>query len=204
MYKNYMKIYCLIKNLSEIIIWATSWENLFYAIYEQQRRISTCASVQSDQRLCCSLTRWFNTSSFYIWNFKPLACLCSWAGRFESHLVANPWRQVFSWRGSFHGDHLLLLKSKLLELNSSETKHRKWIEPCHEIMVLFVLRKLILQTRMRNHPRASCLILVGPFVYFHTSCVRKAKALARLRGCTETCGQRERIGCETELLFASQ
>ena len=25
--------------------------------------------------------------------------------------------------------------------------------------------------------------LVGPFDYFHTSCVRKAKALARLRGC---------------------
>ena len=25
--------------------------------------------------------------------------------------------------------------------------------------------------------------LVGPFVYFHTSCVRTAKALARLRGC---------------------
>ena len=25
-------------------------------------------------------------------------------------------------------------------------------EPCHEVMVLFVLRKLILQTRMRSHP----------------------------------------------------
>ena len=24
--------------------------------------------------------------------------------------------------------------------------------PCHEVMVLFVLRKLIPQTRMRNHP----------------------------------------------------
>ena len=41
-------------------------------------------------------------------------------------------------------------------------------------MVIFVLRKLILQT---------CWFLVGPFVYFHTSCVRTAKALARLRGC---------------------
>ena len=30
---------------------------------------------------------------------------------------------------------------------------------------------------------ARCLIFVGPFVYFHTSCVRTAKALARLRGC---------------------
>ena len=26
------------------------------------------------------------------------------------------------------------------------------IEPSHEIMVFFVLRKLILQTRMRSHP----------------------------------------------------
>ena len=25
-------------------------------------------------------------------------------------------------------------------------------EPCHEIMILFVLHKLILQTRMRSHP----------------------------------------------------
>ena len=55
-------------------------------------------------------------------------------------------------------------------------------EPSHEIMVLFILRKLILQTRMRsNSVGAICLILVGPFVYFHISCVRIAKALAILR-----------------------
>ena len=48
----------------------------------------------------------------------------------------------------------------------------------------FVLRKLILQTRMRSHPvELDVWFLVGPFVYFHTSCVRTAKALARLRGC---------------------
>ena len=35
------------------------------------------------------------------------------------------------------------------------------------------------------HPSsgARCLILVGPFFYFYTSCVRTAKALARLRRC---------------------
>ena len=47
-------------------------------------------------------------------------------------------------------------------------------------MVRFVLRKFILQTCMGSY-------LVGLdvwfFVYFHTSCVRSAKALARLRGC---------------------
>ena len=51
-------------------------------------------------------------------------------------------------------------------------------------MVLFVLRKLILQTRMRGHPVwLDVWFLVGSFVYIHTSCVRTAKALARLRAC---------------------
>ena len=61
-----------------------------YAICEQQRRRSTCASAQSDQRLCCSLPRYYNSSSFYIQNFKPLASVCGCAGRFESYLVGNP------------------------------------------------------------------------------------------------------------------
>ena len=60
----------------------------------------------------------------------------------------------------------------------------KSIEPAHEIMALFVLRKFILQTCMRSHPVGiDVRLLVRPFVYFHTSCVQTAKALARLRGC---------------------
>ena len=48
---------------------------------------------------------------------------------------------------------------------------------------LFVLRKLILQSRMRSQPvELAVWFSVGPFVYFHISCVRTAKALARLRG----------------------
>ena len=36
-------------------------------------------------------------------------------------------------------------------------------EPCHEIMVLFALRKLIIQTRMRSHPVGlDVSFLVGP------------------------------------------
>ena len=51
-------------------------------------------------------------------------------------------------------------------------------------MALFVLRKLILQSYMRSHPVELVVwCLVGPFVNFHTSCVRTAKALARLREC---------------------
>ena len=59
-----------------------------------------------------------------------------------------------------------------------------WNEPAHEIMTLFVLRNLILQTRMRSHPIGlDVWFLFGPCVYFHTLCVRTAKALARLRRC---------------------
>ena len=50
-------------------------------------------------------------------------------------------------------------------------------EPCREIMELIVLRKLILQTRMCSHlVGLNIWVLVGLFVYFHTSCVRTAKA----------------------------
>ena len=53
------------------------------------------------------------------------------------------------------------------------------------MMILFLLHKLILQTRMRSHPVGlDVWFLVGPFVYLHTSCVWIAKALARLRRCS--------------------
>ena len=57
-------------------------------------------------------------------------------------------------------------------------------EPTHEILALFVLRKFILQIHMRSHPVGLDLwFLVWPFVYFHRSCVRTSKALARQCGC---------------------
>ena len=59
------------------------------------------------------------------------------------------------------------------------------IEPMHEVIVpLFIHHKLIFQMRMCNHPVAiDAWFLVGPFIYFHTSCVEAAKALATLREC---------------------
>ena len=57
-------------------------------------------------------------------------------------------------------------------------------EPSREILVLFVLRKHSANAHAQPSSGARCVILVWPFVYFHTSCVRTAKALARLRGCT--------------------
>ena len=60
-------------------------------------------------------------------------------------------------------------------------QYLEYFEPCHEIMVLFVLHKLILQTRMCSHPVGlDVWFKVWLFVYFHTSCVRTAKALERL------------------------
>ena len=57
-------------------------------------------------------------------------------------------------------------------------------EPAHEIMALFVLRKFILQMSMSSHPvELDVWFLVPPFVFFHTSWVQTAKALARLCGC---------------------
>ena len=67
--------------------------------------------------------------------------------------------------------------------NVTATIKRK-IEPSREIMVLFVLRKLVLQTCMRSHPVGiDVWFLAVPFIYFLTSCVRTAKALVRLGGC---------------------
>ena len=60
------------------------------AIYEQQRCKSACTSAQFDQHLCCLLPGQYNTSSCCFRNFKPLASLCSRAGRFEAYLVGNP------------------------------------------------------------------------------------------------------------------
>ena len=51
-------------------------------------------------------------------------------------------------------------------------------------MALFIFRKFILQTCMRSHlVGLDVWFLVGAFAYFHTSCVRTVKALARLHRC---------------------
>ena len=66
-------------------------------------------------------------------------------------------------------------KKRILS-RESKTFNSDTTEPSNEIMVLFVFRKLILQTRIRCQT-------VGLDVCFHTLCVRTAKALARLRAC---------------------
>ena len=70
-------------------------------------------------------------------------------------------------------------------ISNTASKQQTIFEPTHRISALFVLRKFILQSRMCRHPVGlDVWFLVGPFVYFHTLCVRTAMALARLRECT--------------------
>ena len=83
-------------------MWARSCENVSYAICEQQRCRSACASAQSNQHLCCSLLRQYDMYTCYIPCCKILASLCSLADWFESYLVANSRRHVFAWCGSWH------------------------------------------------------------------------------------------------------
>ena len=79
--------------------WATSCENLFMP-YAYNKDADQPVHPRSDHVFVIRCLDSIISLIFYIRNFKPLASLCSWAGRFESCLVKNP-RQVFSWRGSF-------------------------------------------------------------------------------------------------------
>ena len=57
--------------------------------------------------------------------------------------------------------------STFIQLWRFSSLHHGQYEPCHEIMILFVLRKLILQTRMRCHPVGlDVWFLVGPLSAF--------------------------------------
>ena len=91
-----------------------------YAICDQQRRRSACASAQSDQRLCWSLPRYYNSSSFYSQNFKPLPSFYGCAGWFESYLVANP-EDRFS-----HDEAHLMPSMVFVFLPYSMTKGSTW------------------------------------------------------------------------------
>ena len=87
-------------------------------------------------------------------------------------------KQLADQLGKRHGE-MYRKTSKTLD-----TQKNAVIEPSHEVMVLFLLRKLVLQIRICSHPVGlDVWFLVGPFVDFHISCVRTAKALPRLRGC---------------------
>ena len=143
-----------------------SWENLLLPYANNK---GADQSAQSDQRLYCSLPAYYNTSSFYIRNFKPLASFCGCTGQFVSYLVENP-EAVFSWWGSYSvepdhcsSDYLGSLqytpliaifeplhdKTKKMSVRPAKTLIRcpGWSESslgAHAIFVGFVMRRLIL------------------------------------------------------------
>ena len=93
---------CLV-TLFKLLNWATSWENLY---------MPYANNTDADQPAhLCSLISTFVVRCLYhkvqylhLLNpkFKQLACLHSLVDRFESYLVTDLQRQVFSWRGSIH------------------------------------------------------------------------------------------------------
>ena len=100
--------------------------------------------------------------------------------------LCDKYHNLMSWLNyKMKASSLVCLFSRThIKDNKQFQKHIAVYEPSHEIMVHFILLKFIPQTRMRSHPvLLDVWFLVGPFVYFHTSYVRTAKALVRLRGC---------------------
>ena len=122
-----------------------------YAECKQQRRRSTCTSMQSDQHLCCSLPGWYNTSTCYIGNFKPLAGLCCWTGRFDAYLVANP---EAPWRGSYNLRHKANIKVG-----------KFFFVSC---IIYFMFNKLVIQIFLEENFILSGLLIliIYLFVYF--------------------------------------
>ena len=91
---------------------------------------------------------------------------------------------LWNWNTTVTHKLLILIFEELVRICLSVLKRLSPNEQSHELMVLFVLRKLIFQMHMCSHPVGlDVWFLVGPFIYFHTSCVRTAKALVRLGGC---------------------
>ena len=58
------------RNLMNCHIWASTRENLYSEVCEQQRRRPACASAQSDQRLCFSHFEKYHIQTCYKQNFK--------------------------------------------------------------------------------------------------------------------------------------
>ena len=92
----------------------------------------------------------YNLSTCYSRNFKSLAKLCSWAGRFESYLVATPRRQVFSWRGSYSFFDSCLWPVSDRLLSAADTVASK------SVLVVFSLSSIIELPHDKNQQNDLC------------------------------------------------
>ena len=114
-----------------------------YRICEQRRFRRACASAQSRQNLRCSLIQAVSQEE-------------------PSDRKPDPWPLWMAGHAQ--------LKFVMTECSKTQIRltglDDEWNEPSHEIMILFVLSKLILQTRMHSHPVGlDVWFLVGPLVY---------------------------------------
>ena len=75
---------------ADILIWATTRQNLPLGFGEQQRRRPACAFAQSDQCLCDSLIGNYHIKTCSKRNFTFLVSLCSWAVLILYDLIGNP------------------------------------------------------------------------------------------------------------------
>ena len=121
----------------------------------------------------------------------PLFNICHMGGGSVHRRILLPHQALlqfstvgYTWLDARSGKVLQSWSERFRKTLFKQLLDKLWYEPCHEIMVLFVLVKLIAQKHMRSHPMGlDVWFLVWPFIYFHTSCVWIAKALARLHRC---------------------
>ena len=172
-------------------VWATTWLN-------QQNECTP--SEDSDQPgHPPSLIRVFAVRSMDSWGPKISSCgqrrlwsdwvdaqadLClrwghtHFVGFVMSRLIERVYCTAEFWKESSIFRRFKKDKKKALFRQKSNTI----IQSAYEIMALIALLKHNHQTCMRSSPLGLHVwFLVRPFVYFHTLCVRTAKALVRLR-----------------------
>ena len=124
------------------------------------------------------MSRDFNLDQKLIIEFTIFKFLCNWSLNlwlfFYWPFLGGGSDAVFCMVLWWQSKSMFLTACGLIAFWSPHWRKRDFItklsvfitEPAHEIMARFVLRKLILQSRMRSHPVwLDVWILVGPFVW---------------------------------------
>ena len=102
-----IKVNVITTTLIFSIIWASTRENLSSVVCEQQRRRPTCASAQTDQRLCYSLFGKYHISTCYRQIFNLLASLIKLDRLVWIHFVGNPEDRFSCAKAHFKSDNLV-------------------------------------------------------------------------------------------------
>ena len=156
---------CII-NTGSSVKWAETWQN-------QQNECAPSEDSSARASAQSSLIRVFVVHMKKAWAFTyPLSAQRSlwsdWADAQDD--VSLRWAHTY-----FVGFVMSWLMVKMPKYNKSHLM-RFWHFSSS------VLRKVILQTRMRSHPMGLDVWFLVGSVYFHTLCMRTAKAVARRAG----------------------